>query len=632
MKLIGFKQKLMISMVSMVICSLIVTNWLAFSRYKDDRVENIRSTLMSMINYEANGLEHWMQSRIKAVRTMSERVPHLQAPADIVALTRLIAETADLRYGTVGLENGKAYSSDGWPDGVAPPDYDPRTRPWYIQARQSSTMSISDIYTDTVSGDSLVSITTPVASGVVSGDISINMLATAVKSINYPGAVALVLDDSGKVIASSSERVKVGIRMSDKAELRDVEAQILNGAEGIVDYQLGGQEKLAFYRDIELVPGQKWHLTIGLDKSVAYASVSDFLQETLLVSGSLVVATTLLIIWLLQLIYKPILDLKKMISGLSDGNGDLTRRLDIRSGDDLEAIANGINDFIANLQRMMQEVSSATGDISSGIDGLRDQADNTRSILRHHVEQTEQVVTAANEMSSTADTVSDSAAQAATVTRDANDNAQRSGEVVEGAVADVNRLLEEVESMAEHIQTVDSDTQQIHAVLSVIGDIAEQTNLLALNAAIEAARAGEQGRGFAVVADEVRALAGRTQQSTAEIGDVLDKLRSGSERIVKSMEDTRKRGETARETTAKVVDTLHGVQASVAEINDLNTRIATSAEEQSAVTEQINGTMASINGMVGELSGNTDTTVESARDLADINTQLRAIVGRFRLH
>jgi len=133
------------------------------------------------------------------------------------------------------------------------------------------------------------------------------------------------------------------------------------------------------------------------------------------------------------------------------------------------------------------------------------------------------------------------------------------------------------------------------------------------------------------VADEVRALAGRTQQSTGEIADVLDKLRNGSQRIVQSMEDTHQRGETAKVTTGQVVETLDGVQASVAQINDLNTRIATSAEQQSAVTEQINGTVAAINGMVGELSGNTETTVESARSLAEVNQQLREIVGRFRL-
>lgn len=631
MKLMGFKQKLMISMVIMVVCSLIVTNWLAFSRFQEDKVEAIRSTLMASINYEADGLEAWMRTKVQAVKTAAERGQNLTEPAEIVNVTELVAQAAELKYVTFGFEDGKAYSNDGWPDGIAPSDYDPRTRPWYIQARQQTGMSVSDLYNDSLSGEPLVSISYPVANGVISGDIKATILDQAVKSINYPGAVALILDQTGKVIASSSERVKAGIRMSDKPELEGVEREILNQSQGIIDYELGGQQKLAFYRQISLVGEQKWHLTIGLNKSVAYAAVGEFLQETLIVSGSLVLLVTLMIVWLLQLLYKPVLELKAMTHSLADGNGDLTRRLDIRSGDDLQEIANGINTFIANLQRMMQEVSSATGNISSGINGLRQQADSTRNILNQHAQQTEQVVLAVNEMSTTADTVSSSAAQAATVTTQANQDAQRSGEVVEGAVADVNALLVEVESMSEHIQTVDADTQRINSVLSVIGEIAEQTNLLALNAAIEAARAGEQGRGFAVVADEVRALAGRTQQSTGEIADVLDKLRNGSQRIVQSMEDTRQRGETAKVTTGQVMDTLNGVQGSVAQINDLNTRIATSAEEQSAVTEQINGTVAAINGMVGELSGNTETTVESARNLTDVNQQLREIVGRFRL-
>ncbi|MCV6588251.1 MAG: methyl-accepting chemotaxis protein [Marinobacterium sp.] len=632
MKLTGFKQKLMITMTAMVVCALIITNWLAFTRFQDDKVTSIRSSLMSIVNYEARNVEGWLQNKARAIETMAQQGQHLTEPADIVALTRLVAEAADLYYATFGFENGKAYSNEGWPDGIAPPSYDPRKRPWYIQARQHNGPSVSDIYNDSLTNDPLLSITWPLANGVVSGDISAEILNQVVSSINYPGAVALILDQNGQVIASSSDRVKVGVKMSDNPALQEVESEILTRAEGIIDYELAGQSKLAFYREISLVGNQKWHLTIGLNKAVAYSAVDDFLQDTLILSVILLVVTLLLVLWMLQWLYQPILQLRGMILKLAEGEGDLTRRLNIRSEDDLGDIANGVNAFITNLQQMMQDVSSASGGIGHGIDDLREQTDTTRNILSRHVQQTEQVVQATTEMETASNTVADSSARAAEATRQANQDAQRSGDVVASAVSDVNALLAEVESMSGHIATVDADTQQIHDVLSVIGEIAEQTNLLALNAAIEAARAGEQGRGFAVVADEVRALAARTQQSTAEIGDVLEKLRHGSQQIVQSMADTRERGEAARETTAKVVETLQYVQNSVEQINDLNTRIATSAEEQSAVTAQIGGTMTSINDMVGELSGNTDTTVGSAHRLMELNQQLQQIVGRFRLH
>ncbi|MCV6589621.1 MAG: methyl-accepting chemotaxis protein [Marinobacterium sp.] len=631
MKLNGFKQKLVVTITTLVICAMVITNWLAVDRFKEDKIASIRSNLMSTATYEAHSIESWLQAKANAIEAMAQHGKTLTNPAEIVALTRLIAKSADLHYATFGFETGKAYSNTGWPNGIAPPDYDPRTRPWYTQARQNNRPSVSDIYKDTITGIPLISITTPISNGVVTGDVSVDILNQVVSSINYPGAVTLILDQQGKVMASSSGQVKTGARLSDTPSLQEVEREILTRPEGIIDYELTGQSKLAFYHEIQLVGNQKWHLMIGLNKEVAYSAVDDFMLDAISLSAVLITITVLLVLWALRWVYQPILHLRDMILKLAEGEGDLTRRLNIHSEDDLGTIAKGVNTFISNLQQMMQEVSSASNGIGKGIEDLRYQSDTTRTILTEHAMQTEQILHATTEMETAAHIVAESSAQAAQTTRQATEDAQLSHNVVSGAVEDVVALLHGVETMSTHIATVDADTQQIHDVLSVIGEIAEQTNLLALNAAIEAARAGEQGRGFAVVADEVRALAARTQQSTAEIGDVLEKLRTGSEHIVQSMTETRQRGETSRETSAKALESLTYVQQSVEGINDINTRIATSAEEQSAATAQIGGTMTAINDMVGELSGNTDTTVDSAQRLMELNQQLQQIVNRFRL-
>ncbi|POF60281.1 methyl-accepting chemotaxis protein, partial [Vibrio vulnificus] len=206
-----------------------------------------------------------------------------------------------------------------------------------------------------------------------------------------------------------------------------------------------------------------------------------------------------------------------------------------------------------------------------------------------------------------------------------------SKQTVTGAVESVNGLVTQVVAMSDTITRMSDDTKQISTVLQVIGDIAEQTNLLALNAAIEAARAGEQGRGFAVVADEVRALAARTQQSTAQINEMLAKLKSTTENVVNEMGSTRTRCEETAERTNHVMDSLNVVTDSVAEINNLNTLMATSAMEQRQVTQEVSKNMAAIQEIVRLLNENAAQSTSISDELQNTSHALTDVVGRFRV-
>jgi methyl-accepting chemotaxis protein len=227
----------------------------------------------------------------------------------------------------------------------------------------------------------------------------------------------------------------------------------------------------------------------------------------------------------LYVLYKPILLLKEMVTDLSKGNGDLTRRLKVTNQDDLGQISQGINQFIANLQSMMLEVLQSSTHIGSSVERLKSEAEANSHILVAHTTETELIVAAIEGMSATANDVARNGATTASFTQATNIQTLESKAVVGKATDTVAQLVREVENISANIAEIDRDTVNITQVLKVIGEIADQTNLLALNAAIEAARAGEQGRGFAVVADEVRALAARTQTSTAEIEQTLTKLR-----------------------------------------------------------------------------------------------------------
>ncbi|WP_410003721.1 methyl-accepting chemotaxis protein [Pseudomonas oryzihabitans] len=234
-------------------------------------------------------------------------------------------------------------------------------------------------------------------------------------------------------------------------------------------------------------------------------------------------------------------------------------------------------------------------------------------------------------MSATSDSVARSASDTATLTQAANGQAERSRAVVQQASASVFALVDQVEDATLKVQAMQSDAQRINDVLGVIGEIAGQTNLLALNAAIEAARAGEQGRGFAVVADEVRALAGRTQQSTAEINEMLSRLQQGVSSAVAAMEVTKTSCQSTAEKTREVTNGLDEMSGSVVRISDLSTQIAAAAEEQSAVAGEINQNMVAVRHIVDDLVTSGQRTAESTAAVQSSNEQLIAVVRRFRV-
>ncbi|WPO99094.1 methyl-accepting chemotaxis protein [Pseudomonas sp. HR96] len=450
------------------------------------------------------------------------------------------------------------------------------------------------------------------------------------------GAEMLIVEGDGKIISNSTHLNSPVVlkNVSDLAGsskfVAQVQAALAHRDQGPqrIDFSNDGTASVFFMRSIE---GTPWFLATAMPETLLTAQRDDVLKTLGLLQIPLVIVLVLLQIFAIRKLTQRLQALKLNIDALSAGDADLTKRITIRAEDEVGAIGHSVNHFITYLQNLIGEVNEATGAMATSLAELQRTSTQTGEILARHASETDQTVTAINEMSSTAENVAQNAAETAEFTQRANEHADRSRVIVSEASNSVVALVDEVASATAKVEGMQQDAQRITETLGVIGAIAGQTNLLALNAAIEAARAGEQGRGFAVVADEVRALAARTQASTSEINEMLGRLTRGVTTSVTAMENTQASCQSAADATARVNAGLDEMASSVGQINNLSTQIATAAEQQSAVTEEINRSMVQIRHMVDELLRSGEATDNSTRDLLVANGRVSALMKRFRV-
>ncbi len=328
---------------------------------------------------------------------------------------------------------------------------------------------------------------------------------------------------------------------------------------------------------------------------------------------------------------RPLEKVTDMVRDIAEGEGDLTKRLDESGRDEVSDLAHWFNLFADRLQVLISEVQSASNECLSAVQELSQTNHRSSEGIQHQQMQTEQVATALTELASTVQSVTHDVAQVEQAAVQADEHANEGVQVVNQTTESISALAQEVEQSADVILRLGQESNKIGDVLGVIKGIAEQTNLLALNAAIEAARAGEQGRGFAVVADEVRTLAGRTQQATQEIQEMIEHVQSGTTQAVKVMERGRSQAHESVQQADRARTALAEITSSVAGIKQLVTQIACATEEESLVTEQISQSMVVINGAANENGQLSQQAATSSEQLSAMAFQLQQLVGRFKV-
>lgn len=430
--------------------------------------------------------------------------------------------------------------------------------------------------------------------------------------------------------AIDNKNTSIGLQKIDSESAK----QAIDGKSGyhiVKDYR--DVEVLSAYTPISIL-GLNWGMIAEIDIDEAFAATDvltkSMLKTSILICLVIAALSTIIGVWIASGLVRPIIILNNVMFDV-ETNSDLTLRSFNQSDDEIGTMSSAFNSMLGKFEALIQKVKCSSLQVAAAAEEVSTVAvDSSRNIQQQYSE-TEQAATAMNEMAATVLEVSNNASSAAEAADKAKQEARNGMEVVATASDTIAQLAKDVENSALILHKLESHSESIGSVLDVIKGIAEQTNLLALNAAIEAARAGEQGRGFAVVADEVRTLASRTQASTQEIQQMIETLQSGSKQSVVAMDQGQLQAKKGVEQTAKAALSLTNITNAVETISDMNTQIASAAEQQSVVTDEMNRNVVNINQIAEQSAVGSTQTISASEELARLASELQNMIGEFKV-